>query len=362
MRLSLLLIGLSATVTLAPAQTILQVTSGTGTAGPEYFGQSFTTPSGGPWNSITFNFYSTPAPVSTPAAAGTAFLLTEEYLGTPAALSSSTPGYLAQSTSISGGVYVFPSSVVLNPVTKYWIYGNAAMVTTGSGTGGSPAGAAYFAGSSTTNFSAVGGGQVVNYNLSSGPVSTTPGQTILQVTYGTGTSEPSYFGQSFTMPSGGTWNNITFNFYSTPAGPATPASTPAAAGTAFLLTEEYLGTPAALSSSTPGYLAQSTSISGGMYIFPPGVVLSPGTKYWIYENGSMITTGSGTGGSPAGAAYFANTATSNFDPSGGGQVTNYNLSSGALSVTAVPPSFPLTVVGLLCVGLYLTRRRLVRQA
>jgi len=92
---------------------------------------------------------------------------------------------------------------------------------------------------------------------------------------------PTYCGQSFTTPSGGPWHNITFNFYSTPAGGATPASTPAAAGTAFLLTQEYLGTPAALSSSTPGYLAQSISISGGVYVFPSSLALSPGTKYWF---------------------------------------------------------------------------------
>jgi hypothetical protein len=235
------------------------------------------------------------------------------------------------------------------------------MVTTG-GAAGSSASAAYFASSASSNFDSGGGGSLANYRLGSGPVSATP--TIIQWTSGTaGIYEPVYFGESFTTPSGGPWNNITFNFYSTPAGgPATPASTPLAAGTAFLLTAEYLGTPAALSSSTPGYLAQSTSISGGLYIFPSSLVLSPGTKYWIYENAPMTASGGGTGGGSAGAGYFAQTATSNFDPGDGGQVVNYNLSGGSMSVAPAPPTFLLTVAGLLCVGLYLTRRRIVQQA
>src|SRR5262249_55769300 len=122
--------------------------------------------------------------------------------------------------------------------------------------------------------------------------------TIVQVTSGTGIANE-YFGQAFTTPAGGAWNHITFNFYATPASGTTPASTPVAAGTAFLLTQEYLGTPAALSSSTPGFLAQSISNAGGVYTFPPAVVLNPNTQYWVYENASLITSGTDTGGTPA---------------------------------------------------------------
>jgi len=188
-----------------------------------------------------------------------------------------------------------------------------------------------------------------------------PAQIILQVTSGTGTAAE-FFGQSFTTPAGGPWSGITFNFYSTPAVGATPASTPVAAGTAFLLTREYLGTPAALSTSTPGFLAQSISIFGGVYAFPPSVVLNPGTEYWIYENASITITGNGTGGSPAGAAYFAATANTSFSlvvPSE--EIANYRLGADEFGLTPVPPSFLLTAAALLCVGLYQARRRFARQ-
>jgi hypothetical protein len=56
--------------------------------------------SGGPWDDVTFNFYSN-VPPTIPAAIVTAFLLDEEYLGTPSNLSSSIPGFLAESTEIA---------------------------------------------------------------------------------------------------------------------------------------------------------------------------------------------------------------------------------------------------------------------
>src|ERR1017187_1218375 len=123
MNCPLLSIIFATTASLASAGVIVQQTAGLGSA-TEFFGESFTTPSGGPWGSITFNFYSD-VPAATPAAAGNAFLLTQEYLGTPSALTSSTPGFLAASVSISGGVYIFNPSVVINPATQYWVYENA---------------------------------------------------------------------------------------------------------------------------------------------------------------------------------------------------------------------------------------------
>src|SRR5438876_287002 len=89
-------------------------------------GQSLTTPLGGPWRDIAFNFFSD-LTATTPAAEGTLFLLTQEYLGSPDALDSSTPGYLAQSAQITGGIYGFDSAVILQPGTQYFFYANAAM-------------------------------------------------------------------------------------------------------------------------------------------------------------------------------------------------------------------------------------------
>jgi hypothetical protein len=109
-----------------PGATVDSFTSGIQVARPSFWGQSFTTPAGGPWDSLTFNFYSGefPSPIS-PIAQGTGYLLTEQYTGDPANLSSSTPGFLATSTGISSNEYVFASSVELLPGTKYFFYENA---------------------------------------------------------------------------------------------------------------------------------------------------------------------------------------------------------------------------------------------
>src|SRR5258708_29050421 len=81
-----------ALVSAAHAGTILQYSAGIGVSGgPTVAGQSFTTPSGGPWNWIRFNFSS--AADASPPAFGTAFLLSGSYSGTPAALRSPTPGF-----------------------------------------------------------------------------------------------------------------------------------------------------------------------------------------------------------------------------------------------------------------------------
>jgi hypothetical protein len=67
-------------------------------------GESFTTPGGGPRNSISFNFYSdifyTDIPPATPVAPGTAFLLSMAYAESPAAVSNATPGFIAYRLTI----------------------------------------------------------------------------------------------------------------------------------------------------------------------------------------------------------------------------------------------------------------------
>jgi len=112
---------------LCPAGTIDSYTTGN-YQGSGIFEESFTTPAGGPWTNITFNFFSDSAG-TTPTAAGTAYLLGQAYFGTPTALSGATNGFLASSTGISGGIYIFDSSVDLLPNTQYWIATNAAVST-----------------------------------------------------------------------------------------------------------------------------------------------------------------------------------------------------------------------------------------
>jgi hypothetical protein len=183
--------------------------------------------------------------------------------------------------------------------------------------------------------------------------------TIVQVNNQIGTSVVSvYWGESFTTPAGGPWNNITFNFYATPAVGSTPASSPTAAGTAFLLTQEYLGTPAALSSATPGFLAQSVSNAGGVYTFPAAITLSSSTKYWVYENALLTITGNGIGGIPSQFLYFTASSTTNFNNGGGTQLANFLVAGDpAVPTTPIPPSILLTAIGVGILGLFEARRR-----
>jgi hypothetical protein len=129
---------LLATASISQAAVINQYLGGT-VAATAVFGESFTTPSGGPWTGIQFNFYSDVPPV-TPTAGGNAWLLTQEYLGLPSALGASTPGFLAEAVNISGGKHIFNLSVALSPGTEYWIYEDAVTSITGSGTEAARAG------------------------------------------------------------------------------------------------------------------------------------------------------------------------------------------------------------------------------
>jgi hypothetical protein len=184
--------------------------------------------------------------------------------------------------------------------------------------------------------------------------------TIVQFTTGTEPgSGPFYIGESFTTAGGGPWNNISFTFYGTPAVGSTPASNPIGAGTAFLLTEQYLGTPAALSSSTPGFLAQSVSNAGGVYTFPAGITLNSNTQYWVYENALIVISGNGTAGIPSQFLYFSATSTANFVTGGGTEVTNFRVAGdpAGVSTTPIPPSILLTGLGVGTAALIQARRR-----
>lgn len=114
------------------AAIITQNTTGTSaTIGTGFFdGQSVTTPTGGPWDDIGFNFVQCGNPsgtsclagINSPYALGDLYLLTQVYDGLPSGLSSSTPGFVAEATTIVGGVWTFASSVTLNPSTQYFFY------------------------------------------------------------------------------------------------------------------------------------------------------------------------------------------------------------------------------------------------
>jgi hypothetical protein len=99
--------------------------------------------------------------------------------------------------------------------------------------------------------------------------------TIASNTAGTVFTGNNNVGQSVTMPGSGSFNNLRFNWYgSLGAGPI-------AAGTLYLLTQEYLGLPGGLGPATPGFVA-SAPASGSQYVFPPGTTVIGGTEYWFY--------------------------------------------------------------------------------
>lgn len=103
------------------ADVILSQTVGTSTVGGSgYQGQSFSTPTGGPWDNLTFSWIQSDG--VTPLATGNLFILTQEYLGSPSGLSALTPGFVAESLGVAADAYFFNSSVTLDPSTQYWVY------------------------------------------------------------------------------------------------------------------------------------------------------------------------------------------------------------------------------------------------
>ena len=69
-----------------------------------------------------------------------------------------------------------------------------------------------------------------------------------------------------------------------------------------MLNQEYLGTPAALTAATAGYIAQSQFIANGVYVFAPSVTIQPNTTYFFYTNQTVLNN-SGDGNVIPGSAY-----------------------------------------------------------
>lgn len=164
---------------------------------------------------------------------------------------------------------------------------------------------------------------------------------IIQNTAGSPNTLTEYFGESFTTPSGGPWVNVAFNFYSNVS---VVPPTPSAAGTAFLLTQTFSGLPTALSNSVPGFVAASTGVSGGQYIFAPSVELLSMTTYYVYENGSVTVEGGSA--TSAGTAYFA-PPTDDFQTAiGPSQTTDFAVTASAAAAVPEPTTVELALAGL----------------
>lgn len=106
----------------------------------------------------------------------------------------------------------------------------------------------------------------------------------IQVTSG-GTGTFNWVGQSVSLPAGGPYANIRFNWY-------TFRKEAAAFGNLYVLTEEYLGLSGNLNASTPGFVARSERIESGEYVFAASVKLTGGRKYWFYTDAQGSFAGS----------------------------------------------------------------------
>lgn len=161
-----------------------------------------------------------------------------------------------------------------------------------------------------------------------------------------------YWGQLFITPAGGAWDHIRFNFFSD-----VPATSPAAGSEAFLLSQEYTGAPEDLDTSTPGFLAKSTGVESGSFVFPAEVRLESGKAYWVFQNAVPLRlSGEGDAFTSPFAFYFS------ADPSlAYVQIpfvsTNFRVSGEAVEGSAIPEPGTFWLLALAAAVSPLARRR-----
>ncbi len=154
-------------------------------------------------------------------------------------------------------------------------------------------------------------------------------------TGGSGTNAGAFIGQSFTVMGKGSYNNIVFDFLNV------NSQTAFATGTAYLLSTAYTGSPNALSTSTPGFLALAAA-SADAFSFAASLVLQTGSTYFLYTD-KRSPTGSFTGGGAysGGQDFLAVTA--------GGAYTAQGVSSDFIvtgtAITPEPASWGLLLTG-----------------
>jgi hypothetical protein len=139
-------------------------------------------------------------------------------------------------------------------------------------------------------------------------------------------------GQSVTTPAGGPWNNLTFSWLF--------FGSPTASGLLFLLTEPYTGNLLGLNSATPGFLASTSTIVAGAYVFSPSVTVQLGKQYFFYSPIDIALTGSFTRGYPGGNLFDASEGTFVSKPDFDADF----LFSGLVITTSAPEPEPLVLI------------------
>ena len=151
---------LLSTASAAQAVVVVEERDGSaGSLGSFYWGVSFTTPTGSPWNNISVNFYDTG---NNNLAGGNGYLFTSAYTGSAIGLASA--GALATATS-AANQWNFASGFQINPLTQYFFYSDAPLAPL-LGDDIAP-GESYFVSSSPTRNFTPTSGRNINYTVNS---------------------------------------------------------------------------------------------------------------------------------------------------------------------------------------------------
>jgi hypothetical protein len=168
--------------------------------------------------------------------------------------------------------------------------------------------------------------------------------TLATVTGGTGQAAQVYQGQSFTVAGSGTYDDITFNFYDL-------SGNPTAAGTGYLFSSSYSGTPNGLSTATANLLGTATS-GGGEYTFAPALTLQAGATYYFYEDAAITLSG----GNPGPLTFYTYSPTMVYFDNGTGASNFLVTGQQPTSVTPEPSSLALLLTGALSMAGAVRRR------
>ncbi|MFH1268365.1 MAG: PEP-CTERM sorting domain-containing protein [Planctomycetota bacterium] len=129
---------------------------------------------------------------------------------------------------------------------------------------------------------------------------------------------------------------------------------PRAAGTLFIFDQEYLGATSFLSSSVPGFIAQSQGVTDNRYVFDPNVTLNGNTQYFLYSDTSQGLRGGYDDPYAGGIKYYTITSWAPFNRAPG---LDYAFQ---LEGTVVPEPSSLLIwslIGLSSAGIGWRRRR-----